>query len=163
MAKKQHAWALLTTQAKALLEQSMVQETGAFVTVKSNDGELVQVPETHGGFTTIALIDGGWQFLLGCGMDWIFQAMITQLQAVGTQVGHSVGVLLAIVDDIEGTEEPDISQLDAWMPGEAKAAVDAWLSTFGYEVAPNGSYRDVIEHVGMLFRDGFAIGQDSIS
>ena len=162
MAKKQHAWALLTHEAKFLLEQSMIQPSGETVTVDGDDGQPIQVPELHGGF---ALIESkhGWEMVIGCGMDWVFQAMIQQLQQAGVQAGNPVGVLLAIVDDIEGTEQPDYSQLDATMPAEAKAAVNAWLSAFGYESAPSGSYRDVILHVGELFRSGFTLGQDSIS
>ena len=162
MAKKQHAWALLTPDAKSLLEQSMVQESGETVTVDGNDGQPVQVPEMHGGF---ALIESkhGWEMVIGCGMDWVFQAMIQQLQQAGVQAGQPVGVLLAIVDDIDGTEQPDYSQLDAPMPAEAKAAVDAWLVAHGQVAAPSGSYRDVIEHVGGVFRSGFDIGQDFIA
>lgn len=162
MAKKQHAWALLTPDAKALLEQSMVQPTGETVTVTGNDGQPVQVPEMHGGFALIESMHG-WEMVIGCGMDWVFQSMIQQLQQAGVQAGQPVGVLLAIVDDIEGTEQPDYSQLDTTMPVEAKVSVDTWLSAFGYDIAPSGSYRDVIEHVGSVFRDGFQIGQDFIA
>ena len=140
----------------------MVQPSGDTVTVTGNDGQPVQVPEMHGGF---ALIESkhGWEMVIGCGMDWVFQAMITQLQQVGAQTGYPVGVLLAIVDDLPGTEQPDYSQLDATMPLEDKMTVDTWLSTFGYDTAPNGSYRDVIEYVGGVFRAGFKIGQDFIA
>lgn len=161
MAKKQHAWALLTHEAKVLLEQSMIQPSGETVMVNGNDGQPMQVPEMHGGLAWIES-KHGWEMVIGCGMDWVFQDMIQQLQQAGVQAGQAVGVLLSIVDDIEGTEQPDYSQLDATMPAEAKASVDAWLSTFGYEAMPNGSYRDVIEHVGGVFRDGFEIGQDLI-
>lgn len=162
MATKQHAWALLTHEAKFLLEQSMIQPSGETVTVDGDDGQPMQVPELHGGF---ALIESkhGWEMVVGCGMDWVFQAMIQQLQQAGAQAGNPVGVLLAIVDDFPGTEQPDYSQLDAMMPAESKAAVDAWLSAFGYETTPNGSYRDAIEHVGDVFRPGFQIGEDFIA
>lgn len=162
MAKKQHAWALLAQQAQAMIEPSMAQPSGEFANVTGNDGHLVQVPEMHGGFALIGEI-GQWRMLIGCGMDFAFQSMITQLQQAGMQTGTPVGVLLAIVDDIEGTEEPNLSQLDVWMPAEAKANADAWLSAHGYDVSPNGSYRDVIEHVGGVFRSGFQIGQDYIA
>lgn len=162
MSTKQHAWALLTTQAQSLLEPNMAQPSGATVTVTGNDGNLVEVPELHGGFALIGSLHG-WNMVLGCGMDFVFESMIQQLQAVGAQTGYPVGVLIAIVDDLPDTEQPDFSQLDATMPVEAKTSVDAWLSTFGYDIAPNGSYLDVILHVGELFRSGFEIGQDSIS
>jgi len=162
MATKQHAWALLTPDAKSLLEQSMIQESGETVTVTGNDGQPVQIPEMHGGF---ALIESthGWEMVIGCGMDWVFQSMIQQLQQAGIQAGQPVGVLLAIVDDLPGTEQPDYSQLDSTMPVDAKASVDAWLVAHGEAIAPSGSYRKVIEHVGGVFRDGFEIGQDFIA
>lgn len=162
MAKKQHAWALLTPQAQSLLEQSMAQPTGDYVTVMDNNGNETQVAELHGGFVTIGSLNG-WNAVFGCGMDWVFQAMIQQLQQAGIQAGQPVGVLLAIVDDFPGTEQPDYSQLDAPMPAEAKASVDAWLVAHGAATAPSGSYRDVIEHVSVVFRDGFEIGQDFIA
>lgn len=162
MAKKQHAWALLTQQAQSLLEQSMAQPTGDFVTFVVHDGHETQVPELHGGFALIAS-KHGWNMVIGCGMDFVFASMIQQLQAVGAQVGQPVGVLLAIVDDFPDTEQPDYSQLDAPMPAEAKAAVDAWLVAHGEAAAPSGSYREVVEYVGGAFRDGFAIGEDFIA
>lgn len=162
MAKKQHAWAVLTQQAKSLLEQSMVQPSGETVSVTDNDGNETQVPELHGGFALIGKL-GDWRMAIGCGMDFVFESMIQQLQAVGAQAGSPVGVLLAIVDDIDSTEQPDYDQLDAPMPAEAKAAVDAWLVAHGHEAAPSGSYRDIIEHVGEVFRSGFQIGEDFIA
>lgn len=162
MAKKQHAWAVLTQQAKSLLEQSMAQPSGETVTITDNDGNETQVPELHGGFALIGEL-GDWRMVIGCGMNFVFSAMIQQLQAVGTQVGSPVGVLLAIVDDFPGTEQPDYSQLDAPMPAEAKAAVDAWLDAHGHEAATSGSYWNVIERVGEVFRDEFEIGQDFIA
>ena len=162
MAKKQHAWAVLTQQAKSLLEQSMVQPSDEYVTITDNDGNETQVPEMHGGFALIGEL-GDWRMVIGCGMDFVFSAMIQQLQAVGTQVGSPVGVLLAIVDDFPGTEQPDYSQLDAPMPAEAKATVDAWLVAHGEAAAPSGSYRDAVTYVGNVFRTGFEIGQDFIA
>lgn len=159
---KQHAWALLTPEAKAMLEQSMVAPTGDFVTVQDGDGNDMQVPEMHGGFALIGVLSG-WNFVVGCGMDSVFAAMIQQLQAVGAQMGQPVGVLFAIVDDELGTETPDYSMLDAPMPGEAKAPVDAWLTAHGYEVAPSGTYREVIERVGGLCSDGYSVGDVTIS
>lgn len=159
---KQHAWALLTPEAKAMLEQSMVAPTGDFVTVQDGDGNDMQVPEMHGGFALIGVLSG-WNFVVGCGMDSVFAAMIQQLQAVGQQVGHAVGVLFAIVDDEPGTETPDYSMLDAPMPGEAKAPIGAWLTAHGYEVAPSGTYREIIEHVGGLCDAGYSVGDVTIS
>ena len=158
MATKQHAWAVLTQQAKSLLEQSMVQ----YVTVTDSDGNEAQAPELHGGFALIGEL-GDWRMVIGCGMDFVFSAMIQQLQAVGAQVGTPVGVLLAIVDDIDGTEQPDYSQLDAPITVNAKASVDAWLVAHGEAIAPSGSYRDVVTYVGGVFRPGFAIGEDLIA
>lgn len=162
MAIKQHAWALLTPEAKAMLEQSMVAPSGDFVTVQDNDGNDMQVPELHGGFALIGVISG-WDFVVGCGMDSVFSAMIQQLQTVGQQVGHAVGVLFAIVDDVAGTETPDYSTLDVEMPGEAKAPVDAWLAAHGHEVTPSGTYREVIEHVGGLCDVGYSVEMVTIS
>lgn len=162
MSKKQHAWALLTPEAKAMLEQSMVAPSGDFVTVQDNDGNDMQVPELHGGFALIGVLSG-WDFVVGCGMDSVFSAMIAQLQAVGQQVGQPVGVLFAIVDDVAGTETPDYSMLDAAMPEEAKAPVDAWLVAHEYEIAPGETYREVIEHVGGLCADDYSVEMVTIS
>jgi hypothetical protein len=160
--KKQHAWALLTSQAQALLEPNMAQPSGEYVTVMGNDGNPMQVLELHGGFALISEI-GSWRMVIGCGMKSAFDAMVAQLQVVGNQLGHPVGVLLAIVDDVDGTGNPDYTMLDIAIPSEAKQSVDAWLATIGITSAPNGAYRNVIEYVGDLFRGGFMIGQDSIS
>lgn len=162
MAKKQHAWALLTPEAKSMLEQTMVAPSGDFVTVQDANGNDMQVPELHGGFALIGVLSG-WDFVVGCGMDSVFAAMIQQLQAVGVQVGQPVGVLFAIVDDEPGTETPDYSMLDALMPGEAKASIDAWLVAQGYEVTPSGTYREVIEHVGGLCDIGYSVEMVTIS
>lgn len=162
MAKKQHAWALLTPEAKALLEQSMVQPSGEFVTVQGSDGNDMQVPEMHGGFALIGILDG-WDFVVGCGMDFIFSAMVTQLQAAGQQVGHAVGVLFAIVDDVSGTEMPDYAQLDVEMPTDSKAAISAWLVSHGYEAATGTTYREVIEHAGRLCYETYSIEEVTIS
>ena len=162
MAKKQHAWAVLTQQAKAMLEQSMIQPSGEFVTITDNDGNETQIAELYGGFALIGEL-GQWRMVIGCGMDFVFASMIQQLQSVGIQVGQPVGVLLAIVDDIDGTEQPDYSQLDAPMPAEVKAPVDAWLVAHGHEAQPHASYREVIEQVGEVFRDGFQMGEDFIA
>lgn len=162
MAKKQHVFALLTTQAQAMIEPNMAQPSGDTVTVTGNDGSAIEVPELHGGFALIGSLNG-WNMLLGCGMDFVFSSMIAQLQQVGAQVGQPVGVLLAIVDDIDGTEQPDYSQLDTAMTAEAKAPVDAWLVAHGYDAAPDGTLRQVVEYVGGLFLAGFEVGQDSIS
>lgn len=162
MAKKQHAWALLTPEAKALLEQSMVQPSSEMVTVQDGNGDDVQVPEMHGGFALIGVLDG-WDFVVGCGMDFIFSAMVTQLRLIGQQTGSPVGVLFAIVDDLGDTETPDYSQLDAAMPSEAKAPVDSWLIAHGYSASPNGSYRDVIQYVGRLCNKLYAVEEVTIS
>ncbi len=162
MATKQHAWALLTPEAKSLLEQSMVAETGEFVTVQGANGDDVQVPEIHGGFALIGILNG-WDFVVGCGMDSVFQAMVTQLQSVGQQMGHPVGVLFAIVDDEPGTELPDYSQLDVAMPAEPKTSVDAWLTAHGHEATPGTTYREVIEFVGGLCADSYRVGEVTIS
>lgn len=159
---KQHAWALLTQQAQSLSEQNMAQPSGTTVIVMSNDGQLTEMPELHGGFALIGSLSG-WNMVIGCGIDWVFQSMIHQLQQAGVQAGQPVGVLLAIVDDFPDTEQPDYSQLDAPMPAEAKAAVDAWLVAHGEATAPSGSYRDVVEYVGNVFRPGFVIGEDFIA
>lgn len=160
-AKKQHAWALLTPTAQSLLEPNIAQATGATVTVTGNDGNPCEVSELHGGFALIGAVNG-WNMVIGCGMDFVFQSMVQQLQAVGVQVGSPVGVLLAIVDDLAGTEDPDYAQLDVAVPVESKAPIDAWLTTHQYSLSPDGSYRQVIEYVGGLFRHGFEVGQDSI-
>lgn len=162
MAKKQHAWALLTPEAKSLLEQSMIAETGETVTVQDSDGNDMQVPEMHGGFALIGILDG-WDFVVGCGMDFIFSAMVTQLQAVGQQVGHAVGVSLAIVDDVPGTETPNYLQLDIAMPTDSKAAINAWLVAHGYGAATGATYREVIEHVGRLCYETYSIEEVTIS
>lgn len=162
MATKQHAWALLTPEAKALLEQSMVAETGESVTVQDSAGNDVQVPEMHGGFALIGILDG-WDFVVGCGMDFIFSAMVTQLQVVGQQVGHAVGVLFAIVDDVTGTETPDYVQLDVAMPTNTKITINTWLVAHGYEVATGTTYREVIECVGRLCYASYTIGKVTIS
>ena len=162
MATKQHAWALLTPGTKALLEQSMVQPSGDTVTVTGNDGQPVQVPEMHGGFALIGILDG-WDFVVGCGMDFIFAAMVTQLQSVGQQVGHPVGVLFAIVDDVPGTETPDYAQLDVEMPTDAKANIDAWLTGHGYGAATGITYREAIEYVGSLCADDYRVEKVTIS
>ena len=85
------------------------------------------------------------------------------MQAVGAQVGQPVGVLFAIVDDVTGTEMLDYLMLDVTMPGEAKAAVDAWLVAHGHEVAPGGTYREVIEYAGGLCADGYSVEMVTIS
>ena len=162
MAKKQHAWALLTPEAKALLEQSMVAPTGESVTVLDAYGNDMQVPEMHGGFALIGVLSG-WNFVIGCGMDFVFNAMITQLQAVGQQVGHAVGVLFAIVDDEAGTETPNYAQLDVPMPPLHRSAIDAWLVAHGYEAAPGSTYREVIEFVGGLYADDYRVEEVTIS
>ena len=95
----------------------MIQPSGEFVTITDNDGNETQIAELHGGFALIGEL-GQWRMVIGCGMDFVFASMIQQLQSVGIQVGQPVGVLLAIVDDIDGTEQPDYSQLDAPMPAE---------------------------------------------
>lgn len=158
MAKKQHAWALLTPQAQALLEQSMAQPTGDYVTVMDNDGNETQVAELHGGFALIGNLPG-WNAVAGCGMDFVFSSMIQQLQAVGTQMGQPVGVLLAVVDDIEGTEQPDYSQLDRAITEQELTPIDAWLVAHGYDVAPSGTVRRVVEYVCGLFLPGFDVYQ----
>lgn len=162
MAKKQHAWALLTPEAKALLEQSMVQPSGEMVTVQDNDAHETQVPEMHGGFALIGVLDG-WDFVVGCGMDFIFSAMVTQLQTVGQQVGHAVGVLFAIVDDVPGTETPDYSLLDVEIPTEPKAAINAWLAGHGYGAATGTTYREIIECAGRLCYERYSIEEVTIS
>lgn len=163
MAKKQHAWALLTPTAQSLLESSMAQPSGKYVTVMDNDGNEMQVAELHGGFALIGQLSG-WNMVVGCGMYDVFQSMITQLQTVGAQMGQSVGVLFSIVDDIEGTEQPNYAQLDIEMTVEAKAPIDVWLTAHGHEAAPSGTYREVIEYVGGLCADdGYSVGSVTIS
>jgi hypothetical protein len=156
MAKKQHAWALLTPQAQALLEQSMAQPSGDYVTVMDNDGNETQVAELHGGFALIGNLPG-WNAVAGCGMDFAFTAMIQQMQAVGTQMGQPVGVLLAVVDDVEGTEQPDYSQLDRAITEQELTPINAWLVAHGYDVAQSGTARQVVEYVCGLFMDGFTV------
>jgi hypothetical protein len=90
-------------------------------------------------------------------MDFAFTAMIQQMQAVGTQMGQPVGVLLAVVDDVEGTEQPDYSQLDRAITEQELTPINAWLVAHGYDVAQSGTARQVVEYVCGLFMDGFTV------
>lgn len=156
----QHAFAILKQDVFSALQANLAQPTGETVAVATNEGMEIEVPVLYGGFVQIGSINE-WVAVLGAGIKPAFDAMLTTVRQMNAASGSSVGLLLAVVDDGEG-RTPDYSVLDAAMPPEQKANIDAWLNANGFDSAPITAIREVIEYAYGKFRHGFRINDDFI-